>query len=65
MLYLYIYSIMLPVFDNVLYLQNNFSVKRLIQDIRIDYIYLQLDFLLYREVLPILLLTFRHRASSI
>jgi hypothetical protein len=32
---------------------------RLIQNIRINYIYLQLDFLLYREVLSILLLGYK------
>jgi len=47
----YIYSLMLFVVHNLHYFQLTPLFMRLIQDIRIIYIYLHLDLLLYREVL--------------
>jgi len=49
---------MLFVVDNMQFFKVIPLLMGLIQDIRINYIYLQLDFLLYREGLPILLLRY-------
>ena len=55
---MYIYSLMLFVVDNLHYFKLIPLFTRLIQDIRIIYIYLQLDLLLYKGILFILLVRY-------